>query len=176
METTSGKRPLDDEVPPLPEGWTEKISKSRGVPYYVNRYTQETTWDRPTTQANKPEEEEAGARHILRKHRGSRRPSSWRCEVITQSKEEAVREVEAYRARLKKTLEEEGYEAMEALFISIAKTDSDCGSAAKGGDLGSFGRGKMQKSFEDATFGLAQGELSGICDSDSGIHIILRYQ
>jgi NIMA-interacting peptidyl-prolyl cis-trans isomerase 1 len=32
----------------------------------------------------------------------------------------------------------------------------------------------MQKSFEDASFALAVGEMSGIVDSDSGIHIILR--
>ena len=32
----------------------------------------------------------------------------------------------------------------------------------------------MQKSFEDATFGLKVGEMSQTVDSDSGIHIILR--
>jgi NIMA-interacting peptidyl-prolyl cis-trans isomerase 1 len=34
--------------------------------------------------------------------------------------------------------------------------------------------GQMQKSFEDATFGLQVGEMSEIVDSDSGIHVILR--
>ena len=33
----------------------------------------------------------------------------------------------------------------------------------------------MQKAFEDATFALNVGELSGLVDSDSGIHIILSY-
>ena len=51
---------------------------------------------------------------------------------------------------------------------------SECGSALKGGDLGMFGRGQMQKAFEDAAFALQPGELSGIVDSESGIHIILR--
>jgi NIMA-interacting peptidyl-prolyl cis-trans isomerase 1 len=37
-----------------------------------------------------------------------------------------------------------------------------------------FGRGQMQKPFEDATFALPVGGLSGIVDTDSGIHIILR--
>lgn len=32
----------------------------------------------------------------------------------------------------------------------------------------------MQKSFEDATFNLQVGEISGVVDSDSGMHIILR--
>ena len=37
-----------------------------------------------------------------------------------------------------------------------------------------FGRGAMQKSFEDASFALNIGELSDIVDSDSGIHVLLR--
>jgi len=32
----------------------------------------------------------------------------------------------------------------------------------------------MQASFEDAAFKLNVGQLSGIVDSDSGLHIILR--
>lgn len=168
----------------LPEGWAEKISRSRGIPYYINTYTKETIWTRPTEPAKRPASfssmsantEEVGVRHILRKHRGSRRPSSWRMETITQSKEEAIAEVEAYRSRLLKARDEGGYEAMEQLFIAIAKTESDCGSASHGGDLGMFGRGKMQRQFEEASFALAPGEISGLCDSDSGIHIILRYK
>lgn len=59
-------------------------------------------------------------------------------------------------------------------FATIALTESDCSSSKKGGDLGLFGRGQMQKSFEDATYALRAGELSDIVESDSGIHIILR--
>lgn len=33
-------------------------------------------------------------------------------------------------------------------FARIASTESDCSSAKKGGDLGWFGRGQMQKPFE----------------------------
>ncbi len=34
--------------------------------------------------------------------------------------------------------------------------------------------GQMQKAFEDATYATEVGQISGIVDSDSGIHIILR--
>ena len=45
---------------------------------------------------------------------------------------------------------------------------------SRGGDLNYFPRGKMQKQFEEAAFGLKINEVSEIVDSDSGIHIIMR--
>ena len=36
------------------------------------------------------------------------------------------------------------------LKAELAKEESDCSSHAKGGELGKFGRGKMQQPFEDA--------------------------
>lgn len=61
-------------------------------------------------------------------------------------------------------------------FDKIARERSECRSAANDGDLGLFGRGQMQKQFEDAAFALAPGEISDLVDSDSGIHIILRVE
>lgn len=58
--------------------------------------------------------------------------------------------------------------------MEIATEFSDCSSAKRGGNLGSFKRGQMQKAFEDVSFRLAVGEMSGIVDTDSGLHIIYR--
>lgn len=58
-------------------------------------------------------------------------------------------------------------------FEDLAKKNSDDpGSASKGGDLGFFGRGMMVKSFEDTTYALKEGEISGVVESDFGFHII----
>jgi peptidyl-prolyl cis-trans isomerase D len=58
-------------------------------------------------------------------------------------------------------------------FAEIAKKESqDPGSAAKGGDLGFFGRGAMVKPFEDAVFAAKKGEIVGPVASDFGYHVI----
>lgn len=61
-----------------------------------------------------------------------------------------------------------------ASFADLAKQFStDKGSAAKGGDLGFFGPGKMVRPFEDATNALAKpGDLSEPVESQFGYHII----
>ncbi|ETV82913.1 hypothetical protein H257_04686 [Aphanomyces astaci] len=105
------------------------------------------------------------ASHLLIKHRGSRRPASRLSDNITRSKEEAIEILLGLRAKIA---------SGEARFEDLAVQYSDCSSGARGGDLGPFGRGMMQKPFEDASFGLPVGELSGVVDTDSGVHIILR--
>ena len=62
----------------------------------------------------------------------------------------------------------------KANFGDIAQENSDCSSAKKDGDLGFFGRGQMQKPFEDVTFGLKVGDISEPFFTDSGCHIVLR--
>ena len=59
------------------------------------------------------------------------------------------------------------------MFAEVARKNSqDPGSAAKGGDLDFFARGAMTKPFEDATFAMKKGDISGVVVSDYGYHII----
>ena len=107
------------------------------------------------------------ARHLLMKHIDARNPISRRTnQQITLSKSAALAELQQAHTSLQG--------ASEAEFARLCYARSDCGSCRDGGDLGPFGRGMMQKPFEDATFALAVGEMSGVVDTDSGLHLILR--
>ncbi|WP_322009029.1 SurA N-terminal domain-containing protein [Paraburkholderia sp. J12] len=60
-------------------------------------------------------------------------------------------------------------------FAQIAQKESqDPGSAAKGGDLGYFGRGMIAggSAFDDAVFKLKKDEISDVIQSDFGYHIV----
>uniref|UniRef100_A0A8C6VM60 Peptidyl-prolyl cis-trans isomerase n=1 Tax=Naja naja TaxID=35670 RepID=A0A8C6VM60_NAJNA len=135
--------------------------------YYFNHITNASQWERPTGNSKNGQGEPTKVRcsHLLVKHNQSRRPSSWREDKITRSKEEALELINGYIQKIKSGEED---------FESLASQFSDCSSAKAGGDLGTFGRGQMQKPFEDASFALRTGEMSGPVFTDSGIHIILR--
>ena len=96
--------------------------------------------------------------HLLKKHRDSRRPSSWRyeplssiivstpiknnsCETITISKEEAVEQLQAIRDQIARENAENGFQYMKALFNQLASVESDCSSARNGGEMDAFGPG-----------------------------------
>lgn len=109
--------------------------------YYLNLETKESVWERPEGVDIQPyqppqEKQQVRASHLLVKHAGSRRPSSWKEAVITRSKEEALMILEGYRQRIVNG---------EIDLPTLAKTESDCSSAKAGGDLGFFGPGQMQR-------------------------------
>ncbi|MBE0501076.1 MAG: SurA N-terminal domain-containing protein [Desulfuromonadales bacterium] len=58
-------------------------------------------------------------------------------------------------------------------FAALArKYSDDPGSAGKGGDLGSFGRGTMVSEFEQTAFSMRPGEVSDLVETQFGLHII----
>ncbi|KAK5773964.1 peptidylprolyl isomerase ESS1 PWA37_003089 [Arxiozyma heterogenica] len=141
--------------------------------------------------------------HILIKHKDSRRPASHRSTKITISKEDAIKELQEIQGRLNYGNEEETSKKTEDSsekedvssgrsagtkdnvdktvhhkdkdsFENIARERSDCSSYKRGGDLGWFGRGEMQPSFEKVAFSLPIGKISDIVETDSGVHLIKR--
>ncbi|KAI0082119.1 rotamase-domain-containing protein [Panus rudis PR-1116 ss-1] len=160
-----------------------RMSNSRGVPYYYNTQTGASTWDPPAElspdeinalpgahllssgghQDGRPAQVRAS--HLLVKHKDSRRPSSWKEQTITRTKEEAIEILKGYQAEINGNPDK---------FVELASKYSDCSSHSNGGDLGVFKPGQMQKPFEDAAFSLNVGEFSDIISTDSGVHIILR--
>uniref|UniRef100_A0A8B9ZII0 peptidylprolyl isomerase n=1 Tax=Anas platyrhynchos TaxID=8839 RepID=A0A8B9ZII0_ANAPL len=76
----------------LPAGWEKRMSRSSGRVYYFNHITNASQWERPSGSGKNGQGEPSKVRcsHLLVKHNQSRRPSSWRQEKITRTKDEAL--------------------------------------------------------------------------------------
>ncbi|KAF3904739.1 hypothetical protein ABW20_dc0101012 [Dactylellina cionopaga] len=177
----------DENAAGLPAGWEVRHSSTRNIPYYFNpQAAQQSSWEPPegtnteklkaymATNYSKPpaanpsDSSNSGkirAAHLLVKHAGSRRPSSWKEPVITRTKEEAMSIILGHEQNIRA-----GVNSLAQLAVS----ESDCSSARKGGDLGYFGKGDMQKEFEVAAFALKPGDMSHVVETASGLHLIER--
>ncbi len=61
-------------------------------------------------------------------------------------------------------------------FANVAREVSRCPSGKRGGDLGTFSRGRMVKEFEKAAFALQKGQISPIVKTQFGYHVIKRLE
>lgn len=103
--------------------------------------------------------QKAHARHILVRYKGAKN-----AEGVTRDKAAAKTRADELLAKLQ----------AGADFAELAKTESEDGSAARGGDIGSRGRGLLALPFEQALFALQPGQRSGVVETEFGFHIIER--
>ena len=57
-------------------------------------------------------------------------------------------------------------------FTDMAKEYSCCNSGARGGSLGTFGRGQMVKEFDEVVFSAPVGEVQGPVETQFGFHLV----
>ena len=80
---------------------------------------------------------------------------------------------ESVKAEKKTQAEEVRQELADgADFAAMATEHSTCPSKNRGGDLGTFGRGRMVKEFEDAAFSQDVDEIGPVVETKFGYHII----
>mmetsp|Transcript_16016 Transcript_16016/g.24031 ORF Transcript_16016/g.24031 Transcript_16016/m.24031 type:complete len:251 (-) Transcript_16016:91-843(-) len=166
--TSKSSNPYDD----LPVPRKKMKTGSSSQVEQEKKSTLQSTSSKNTLEISRYEINSIRCLHIVLKHAFSRNPTSWRNphERITRSLDDAVKQLSTIRARI---IAAPSF-TRPYTFEDAAKTYSDCKSAAKGGDLGVFCRGKMNKTFEDAAFKLEINEVSDIVRTSNGVHIILR--
>lgn len=109
---------------------------------------------------SKTQYEQVKARHILIAFKGSPAAQEGKTEL---TEEQAKAKAEELRTKI----------VGGASFDDIAKAESDdVGSGARGGDLGSFGRGQMVPEFEQAAFAAKVGDVTQVVRTQFGYHII----
>ncbi|KAL3155763.1 hypothetical protein ABBQ32_012780 [Trebouxia sp. C0010 RCD-2024] len=172
LQSTHGTFIRDRRIPPnKPTLLTDSTVITFGSSQHKYIFRGETTGSKRkaeaaiATDSNMQQKQTVRASHLLVKHKDVRRPSSWKEPQVTRSKEEALAKIQHFQQQLT---------SGQADFASLASRESHCSSAKRGGDLGEFGPGQMQKAFEEATYALKVGEMSGPVFTDSGVHLILR--
>ncbi len=125
----------------------------------------DTKIDEPTARKyydeHKGDFEQARARHILIRMKGSPVPLAAGKADLTE--DEALAKIKDLRAKL----------LAGADFAAMAKAESDdSGSGANGGDLGTFGRGRMVPEFDQVAFILPVGQISEPVKTRFGYHLI----
>jgi len=112
--------------------------------------------------AHKQDWEQVKARHILIRTQGSQAAAKPGQKELTDA--EALAKANDLRAKI----------LAGASFADLAKTESDdAGTAANGGELGEFGKGRMVPQFEKAAFAQEVGKVSEPVKSAYGYHLIL---
>ena len=148
----------------LPPNWELRECKDYpGRVYYYNPTTNESTWIRPVPfPGNRTTEwpPMVYCSHILIKHSKSAHDS----QLYKISREEAKAKINQIHADL---LEGKKFE-------EVAKAESNCESASKGGELGWIKRGNMPPEFEKVAWGLTIGQISSPVETTEGFHIIFR--
>lgn len=98
------------------------------------------------------------ASHILIQYEGAERANP----DVTRTKEEAEKKAKDLLREAKKK---------DAVFVELARDNSDGPSAPNGGDLGYFQEGRMVPKFNDFAFGNSVGTI-GLVETDFGFHVI----
>ncbi|MDX1624323.1 MAG: peptidylprolyl isomerase [Gemmatimonadota bacterium] len=128
----------------------------------INQFREDVVWEEVEVDSAELREwyeenvgEEVRARHIL-------------IRVPPDASEEERAEARAKADSLRQAIVEGGTE-----FEEVAREQSqDPGSAARGGDLGWFGEGRMVEEFEQAAFDTPEGEITPVVETSFGFHII----
>ncbi|MCX6638354.1 MAG: peptidyl-prolyl cis-trans isomerase [Acidobacteria bacterium] len=157
------KRGLDSTPTAKAQAFLQEQSLLAGLLYQqmlaANKPTEEAS--KAWYDAHKADYEQAKARHILIRFKGS--PVAVKPNQQDLGEEDALARTKAIRERLVKGED----------FAAVARAESDdAGSGAQGGDLGVFGRGRMVPVFDEAAFKLPIGEVSQPVKSQFGWHLI----
>lgn len=134
--------------------------KFEGLPYPRDVFAIARVTKKENVEREKTIPAEAKARHILFAYKGALRAAE---NVPYTTKEEAQLKAQEILDRIIKGED----------FSELAKEFSTGPSGKDGGDLGTFKKGTMAKSFEEATFGVENSQLvADLVETDFGFHII----